>query len=263
MTTNTTPVDENCSPEKTILLHAARQLREFQLSWIRSAQEIARLSTEKKSTEAALEDAELELAEADLAFATTRVKVLRLIRTNRHHSAVNLDLYQNHGNPREDLWRTCATGSDEEIIAAALKLGEHDARIWENSEPYKEAQEALRLAHEEMAVVSSARRQAVQKRGKAKAALLAATEALQDAERRQPAEGLHHYELQGAVVRAAASMTGTLEKQFAYSYCGMKDLGVSGPGLELPSDRLSPEDQARYWEEHGYSAKKAPGRDEE
>ena len=263
MTTNTTPAEENCSPEQMNLLHAARQLREFQLAWIRSAQEIAMLTTEKKGAEAALEDAELELAEADLAFASTRVKVLRLIRTNRHHSTISLDLHQNHGNPREDLWRICATGSDEEIVAAALKLGEHDARIWENSEPYKKAQEDLRQAHEEMAVVSAARRQAVQKRGKAKAAVQAATEAVQEAYRRQPVDGCGYFELESNVVRAAASMTGTLDKQFAYSYCGMKELGITGPGLDLPSERMTPEEQARYWEQHGYSAKKAPGRDDE
>jgi hypothetical protein len=117
MTTTTTDDQnvQNSQPAPTQdqlkqdLLTAAGNLREHQLAWIRSAQHIAALEMKKKQADTTLEDTELELAEADLAFSTTRLKVLRLIREKRKYTAIRADLYQNHGDPRNDLWRTCAT----------------------------------------------------------------------------------------------------------------------------------------------------------
>ncbi len=271
MTTTTTgdPNVQNTQPAPTQdelkqnLLTAAANLREHQLAWIRSAQHIAGLEMKKKQADATVEDSELELAEADAAFATTRLKVLRLIREKRKYSAVSSDLHQNHGDPRDDIWRICATGSADDILAAAAALGELDEKKWNNGQLLTTAELALTAAHEEMTVVSATRRTAVQKRGKAKAEAQAAGEDLQQARNEQPVEGFGYYELLNAVVRAAAAITGTGEKQYAYSYVFTKDLGITGPGLELPSEKMSPEDQARYWELVGYGAKRAPSRDDE
>lgn len=260
----TTPNDQPDQNQlKQNLLTAARNLRDFQLAWIRSAQKIDALETKKNQAETHLEDTELELAEADAVFATTRLKVLRLIREKRRLDMINLDLYLNRGNPRNDLWRTCATGSDDEIMEAAIKLGEHDLPLWENGQLLTKAQYDLPAAHEELAAASVVRRAAVQKRGKAKAALQAATEALQAAQNEQPIESCAFFELESKVVHAAAAITGTGDKQYAFSYVYTKDLGITGPGLEIPGEQWSIEKQARYRETSGYGSKPAPSREEE
>ncbi|CAN5669731.1 hypothetical protein BH10CYA1_BH10CYA1_42040 [soil metagenome] len=246
MTTNTALLEDQTEQLKHNLIEAAGKLRAHQLDWIRSAacflQEIAALETYKKQAEAALEDAELKLAVTDAAFTATRLKVLRLIREKRHYSMISVDLDQNHGNPRNDLWRICATGSDEEVIAAALKLGQHDLLIWENRQLLNAADAALSAAREEMSVVSITRRAAVQQRGKARANIQTALDQLHKAhcEQRVETSGAFFY-LESNVVSAAAALSGTGDKLFAYSFAPTNELGIIAPGLELPGgNKMTP-----------------------
>ncbi len=254
---NTIPNDELTQA----LLEAARKLREHQHSFIHAAQAIAVVETKKRQAEAVLSDAELELAEADAIYATTRLKVLQLIREKRRLGVIKTTEFQKP-DVRVELWRICATGTDEEIIAMSAKYGEQTRRLRKVVQAHSNADADLRQSHEDLAAASTARKTAVQKRGKAKAELQDVEAELNTARTKQPAESLGMFELEKAVVDAACALTGTSEMQYTYSYAYTPDLGISGPGLELPRSEPTAEDNERFWEQHGYGAKREPAREE-
>lgn len=250
-------------PKTEKLLAAALALREYQLSFIRASQAIAVVELKKKGLEAVLSDAEFELAEADALYANTRLKVLRLIREKRRLEIIQTMQYPHAPAARTELWRLCATGSPEEIIAAANHYSATTSAYWEAVQPKNKAEQELNDAHEALAAASTARKAAVQKRGKAKAAVQAVEAELIAALRARPLESVDMFALEQAVTNAALEMNGTSDREFSYSYENTADLGITGPGLELPkADDSDPETVVRYWERHAYGRKPEPAREE-
>lgn len=243
------------------MLEAARKLKEHCHAFVAGQHAIAAKQRGRMTALNALEDAEFDLAKADAEYTSARLKVLTLMREKRQIAIQEQLLWQSEGRPLEAFWRVCATGTDEEIVAAAEEFGEstrkhHALRLQETA-----LHTELETAHAALSAASSARKAAVQKRGKAKADLQAADQALQAEHTNQP--NYHAvYRFQDVVMDLAYQFTGTYDMRVANSFCNIKDLGLAGPGLELPPETMSPEEVVRYQDDHGFGRKRAPDRED-
>lgn len=216
--------NETSHLEKKVI-EAAAALAQAQIKNIRARARQAEAEADKSRLEDELEVAELELAEADLAFATTRVALLKALKTKKDRVPCD-DI--NAEKARVELWAVAASGDPEAILIAARKYGEKAHAYFVDSRERQALDATIADLRERLKVAGEERTAAVRKRGKLRAAVETLNKELgelYDA----TVESIAFFDLEKALTDAAHELTGTMDERFAYSYVYTPDLPITLP----------------------------------
>ncbi len=225
---------------KARLLAAAHKMRERTKIWIRAQHELAELQSREHSAQIELKDIDLELAKYDAELTNARLSVLKLkqqLRKQRIEKTAN-----GISNTRRDFWRICVEGSDDEIIAAAVRLGEADTSYFVAVRACQAAEEALEKARQDFDAILQARSAVAEKQA-------AVRETLKEIQGRCAEVYCEQqiFGLESATAAAAIDLTETSDKQFAFSFVEIQDLGLTKPEFLLPASPMPNAEGIEYY----------------
>lgn len=209
------------------MLEAARTLSAQLLQEAKTDKQQALVGQNLMQAKAALEEAEFELAFADMQFGAARYHAMSCDRARKGAklNAVPCAEMTALIAARKHLWTVGIDGNDEAILEAARSYGEKTTAFWLLHEERNKLEADWAAAVEAQRIAGEARKEAVQKRGRARWALQQA-EAEQCSFYKQLKFVPNEFAAQDALHQAAALLTGTQDQGFAFSYLKVQDLDV-------------------------------------